>query len=90
MKHLIISISLLCAASLYAQEEPKSAEVPKAPELSFHVVQDFLKIPRDMIFVGSVGRVFKYDLSGKRLGEFGKLGRLPGWVRLRSRAGLPG
>ena len=35
--------------------------------------------PNQVIFVGSVGRVFKYDLSGKRLGAFGKLGRLPGW-----------
>jgi DNA-binding beta-propeller fold protein YncE len=35
--------------------------------------------PNQVIFVGSVGRVFKYDLSGKLLGSFGKLGRLPGW-----------
>jgi DNA-binding beta-propeller fold protein YncE len=35
--------------------------------------------PNQVIFVGSVGKVFKYDLSGKLLGEFGKLGRLPGW-----------
>jgi DNA-binding beta-propeller fold protein YncE len=32
-----------------------------------------------VIFVGSVGRIFKMDLSGKVLGTFGKLGRLPGW-----------
>jgi hypothetical protein len=35
--------------------------------------------PNQVIFVGSVGKVFKYDLNGKLLGEFGKLGRLPGW-----------
>jgi DNA-binding beta-propeller fold protein YncE len=35
--------------------------------------------PNQVIFVGSVGKVYKYDLSGKLLGEFGKLGRLPGW-----------
>jgi len=35
--------------------------------------------PNQVIFVGSVGRVYKLDLSGKILGEFGKLGRLPGW-----------
>jgi len=32
-----------------------------------------------VIFVGSVGKVYKIDLSGKVLGTFGKLGRLPGW-----------
>jgi DNA-binding beta-propeller fold protein YncE len=35
--------------------------------------------PNQVIFVGSVGKVFKYELNGKLLGEFGKLGRLPGW-----------
>jgi DNA-binding beta-propeller fold protein YncE len=35
--------------------------------------------PNQVIFVGSVGKIFKYDLNGKLLGEFGKLGRLPGW-----------
>ncbi|HEV2521895.1 MAG TPA: hypothetical protein VGT24_05890 [Candidatus Acidoferrales bacterium] len=35
--------------------------------------------PNQVIFVGSVGRVYKYALDGKLLGEFGKLGRLPGW-----------
>jgi hypothetical protein len=35
--------------------------------------------PNQVIFVGSVGKVFKYDLNGKLLGQFGKLGRLPGW-----------
>lgn len=35
--------------------------------------------PSQVIFAGSVGRVFKLDLSGKVLGTFGKLGRLPGW-----------
>ena len=35
--------------------------------------------PNQVIFVGSVGKVFKYDLNGKLMGQFGKLGRLPGW-----------
>jgi hypothetical protein len=35
--------------------------------------------PNQVIFAGSVGRVFKLDLNGKMLGMFGKLGRLPGW-----------
>ncbi len=35
--------------------------------------------PNPVIFVGSVGRVYKIDLNGKVLGVFGKLGRLPGW-----------
>ncbi len=32
-----------------------------------------------VIFVGSVGRVYKMDLSGKVLARFGKFGKLPGW-----------
>ena len=32
-----------------------------------------------MIFVGSVGRVYKMDLTGKVVGTFGTLGQLPGW-----------
>lgn len=32
-----------------------------------------------VIFVGSVGRIYKMDLSGKVLGRFGKFGKLPGW-----------
>lgn len=35
--------------------------------------------PNQVIFVGSVGKVFKFDLSGKLLGEFGKLGRISGY-----------
>lgn len=35
--------------------------------------------PNQVIFAGSVGRVFKLDLNGKVLGTFGTLGRLPGW-----------
>ena len=35
--------------------------------------------PRQVLFVGSVGRVYKLDLEGHVLGKFGKLGRLPGW-----------
>jgi len=30
------------------------------------------------LFVGSVGRVYKMDLSGKILGAFGRQGRMPG------------
>ena len=32
-----------------------------------------------VIFVGSVGKVYKMALDGTVLGTFGKLGRLPGW-----------
>ncbi len=35
--------------------------------------------PNQVLFVGSVGRIYKVDLTGKILGAFGKLGRLPGW-----------
>ena len=35
--------------------------------------------PRQVLFVGSVGHVYKLDLEGHVLGKFGKLGRLPGW-----------
>ena len=35
--------------------------------------------PNQVIFVGSVGKVYKMGLDGKVLGTFGKLGRLPGW-----------
>jgi len=35
--------------------------------------------PTQVIFIGSVGKVYKMDLTGKVLGTFGKLGRLPGW-----------
>jgi DNA-binding beta-propeller fold protein YncE len=35
--------------------------------------------PNQVIFVGSVGRVYKMGLDGKVLGTLGKLGRLPGW-----------
>jgi DNA-binding beta-propeller fold protein YncE len=35
--------------------------------------------PTQVIFIGSVGKVYKMDLTGKILGTFGKLGRLPGW-----------
>jgi DNA-binding beta-propeller fold protein YncE len=35
--------------------------------------------PNQVIFVGSVGKVFKLDLSGKILGELGKLGRVSGY-----------
>lgn len=35
--------------------------------------------PNQVIFAGSVGRVFKFDLDGKVLGTLGKNGRLPGY-----------
>ena len=35
--------------------------------------------PNQVIFVGSVGHVYKLDLTGKVLAKFGKLGRLPGY-----------
>jgi DNA-binding beta-propeller fold protein YncE len=35
--------------------------------------------PTQVIFVGSVGKVYKMSLDGQILGTFGKLGRLPGW-----------
>jgi len=34
--------------------------------------------PSPMMFVGSVGRVYKMDLTGKILGVFGRQGRMPG------------
>ncbi len=36
--------------------------------------------PSQVMFVGSVGRVYKMDLSGKMLGVFGRSGRMPGTV----------
>ncbi len=39
--------------------------------------------PKQVLFVGSVGRVFKVDLNGKELGVLGRFGRVPGtfdWV----------
>jgi sugar lactone lactonase YvrE len=35
--------------------------------------------PNQVIFIGSVGKVYKMSLDGRILGTFGKLGRLPGW-----------
>jgi DNA-binding beta-propeller fold protein YncE len=55
MKPLILVALLLTAASVGAQDMPKSSEVSKAPELTFHVVKDFLKIPSDMIMAEAVG-----------------------------------
>jgi DNA-binding beta-propeller fold protein YncE len=34
--------------------------------------------PNPVMFVGSVGRVYKMDLTGKILGVFGRTGRMPG------------
>ncbi len=36
--------------------------------------------PSQTLFVGSVGRVYKMDLSGKVLGMFGRQGRMPGTI----------
>jgi hypothetical protein len=36
--------------------------------------------PNQSLFVGSIGRVFKLDLSGKILGSFGRPGRMPGTI----------
>lgn len=36
--------------------------------------------PNQVMFVGSVGRVYKMDLSGKILGAFGRAGRMPGTI----------
>ena len=38
------------------------------------------KGPAQVMFVGSVGRVYKMDLSGKILGAFGRPGRMPGTI----------
>ncbi len=38
------------------------------------------KGPNQVMFVGSVGRVYKMDLSGKILGAFGRPGRMPGTI----------
>lgn len=36
--------------------------------------------PNQVMFVGSVGRVYKMDLNGKILGSFGRSGRMPGTI----------
>ncbi len=36
--------------------------------------------PSQVMFVGSVGRVYKMDLTGKILGAFGRRGRMPGTI----------
>jgi len=36
--------------------------------------------PNQVMFVGSVGRVYKLDLTGKILGAFGRPGRMPGTI----------
>jgi len=36
--------------------------------------------PNQVMFVGSVGRIYKMDLSGKILGAFGRPGRFPGTI----------
>ena len=55
MKHFLLVGLLLAASPLCAQEMPRATDASKAPELSFHVVQDFLKIPSDMIMAEAVG-----------------------------------
>ena len=36
--------------------------------------------PNQVMFVGSVGRVYKVDLTGKILGAFGRPGKMPGTI----------
>ena len=36
--------------------------------------------PEQVMFVGSVGRIYKMDLTGKILGAFGRRGRMPGTI----------
>jgi DNA-binding beta-propeller fold protein YncE len=38
------------------------------------------KGPNQVMFVGSVGRVYKMDLTGKVLGAFGRPGKMPGTI----------
>jgi len=49
MKYFALLVLFLFGASLSAQE------IPKAPEIPFRVVDDFLKIPSDMIMAEAVG-----------------------------------
>src|SRR5580692_9385585 len=55
MKHFMLLGLLLTALPICAQDMPKAPDTPKAPELAFHVVPDFLKIPSDMIMAEAVG-----------------------------------
>ena len=56
MKKLLLLSLLLAALPVCAQDEmPKAQEAAKAPELKFRVVQDFFKIPSDMIMAEAVG-----------------------------------
>src|ERR1700724_531120 len=55
MKYFMLVGLLLAATSIGAQDMPKSQEASKPPALTFHVVQDFLKIPKDMIMAEAVG-----------------------------------
>jgi DNA-binding beta-propeller fold protein YncE len=55
MRHFMLPFLLLAAVAACAQEMPKQQDPPKAPELAFHVVPDFLKIPPDMIMAEAVG-----------------------------------
>src|ERR1700680_1423690 len=49
MKYFALLALFLLATSLAAQE------MPKAPDISFRIVEDFLKIPSDMIMAEAVG-----------------------------------
>src|ERR1700739_383759 len=55
MKKLTLIVLLLAAVPARAQDASSSPQMPKAPELSFRVVQDFFKIPADMIMAEAVG-----------------------------------
>src|ERR1700752_5377177 len=81
MKYSILSVALLFRVSLYEQDAPKPADVPKAPELTFHFFQAFLKIPRDMIMaeaigvaINSKGHIFILDRGNHPMLEFDQEG----------------
>lgn len=55
MKHFLLLALLLAAIPAGAQEAADAPKPAKAPDLSFHVVPDFFKIPTDMIMAEAVG-----------------------------------
>ena len=55
MKRWMLLGLLLAAVPVCAQDMPNAQKPPKAPELTFHVVPDFFKIPSDMIMAEAVG-----------------------------------
>jgi len=55
MKRLMLLGLLLTALPACAQDMPDAQKPPKGPELAFHVVPDFFRIPTDMIMAEAVG-----------------------------------